>query len=208
MAVPTNQVFREGEASYRYMAHPLPKQPLQTLYPGRFMEQNYHYTGDNIPNEDFIGALQTQQMSAALSKAADYEREALERHLGGRPKMAVHPPVEPEATLEDPDLRSLTVDLRGDSEDLEKIPDPAYSLPVMETVDRSIANRIRAEAKNMPYHHSPQNAGQFLIENYQYEKSPPAQCGSCSPVTSFDVGMTGMLGFFILIVLLLFCFRK
>lgn len=123
-----NQVFRGNETSYRYMAYPLQQQPLQTLYPGRFMEPDYHYTGDNIPNEDLPGAIKTQQTTAALAKAAEMQLEAFERHLGGRPKTVSHPAVEPEVTIEDPQLRSLTLNVRDDAENLKNVPSPLDSL--------------------------------------------------------------------------------
>ena len=109
MDQPQHQVFGTDRQSYRYMAFPFQKQPLHLLYPGRVMEQEYHYTGENIPNEDPVGLEKTRAQTAALARAAKMEREALSRHLGGKDKIARHPAVEPEAVREDPDLARLSI---------------------------------------------------------------------------------------------------
>lgn len=99
-----------GGTTYRFMGYPPQRQPLQLLYPGRLMENWYHYTGSNIPNSDMDGAMITREQTSALSKAADMELEAMNKHLGGKHKVLRHPAVEPEALLEDPALRGLNLE--------------------------------------------------------------------------------------------------
>ena len=118
MDKPQFQVPQSGPG-YRFMGYPPQRQPLQLLYPGRMMEQWYHFTGDNIPNEDPDGAFATQEQLGALSKAADMETEAMAKYLGGKEKVLRHPAVAPEAILEDPALRGTT---------LESTPPPVINL--------------------------------------------------------------------------------
>jgi hypothetical protein len=73
------------------------------------MTNQYHYTGDNIPNEDMEGLQNTRDDLAALGLASRMEMEAIERHLGGKDKIIPHPAVEPEAPNEDPALTSLNI---------------------------------------------------------------------------------------------------
>jgi hypothetical protein len=132
---------REAGQSYRYyVAHPPKPQPLHTLYPGRYMTNSYHYTGDNIPNDDLPGAYATQKMSAALSKAADNELQALELHLGGKHKVTRHPPVEPEALLEDPRLDSLTPYLKDGPQDI-RVKSPFKSLSQVREENEKLIER-------------------------------------------------------------------
>ena len=64
------QVYREGVGSYQYLMYPLQPQQLQELYPGRLMSNQWHYTGDNIPNEDPEGLEYTKSRMSALARAA------------------------------------------------------------------------------------------------------------------------------------------
>ena len=139
------QVYRSDVGSYQYLVHPLPPQQLQELYPGKLMSNQWHYTGDNIPNEDPEGLEYTKSRMSALARAAAMEEEALARHLGGKHHVARHPAVTPEATIEDPDLRSLSV------RDLPN-PNPAHvksQLPSMEEIrqaDVGLSASSRAES--------------------------------------------------------------
>jgi len=144
----THQVPRSGVAAYRYMAYPLPKQPLQTLYPGRLMQADWHYSGDNIPNENVVGLEETRKTGVAFSRAAEMENEALARHLGGKYKIVRHPAVEPEATIEDPGLRGLTMGGQGPSPDLQNVPSVIDNLNAVEREDASIVRDVRRNQNN------------------------------------------------------------
>nr|QBK85965.1 MAG: hypothetical protein LCMAC101_05600 [Marseillevirus LCMAC101] len=91
------------------MRFPMQQQPLQELYPGRPYLPEYHYTRDNIPNENPEGLSLTKSTDKAFEQAAEIESEALSRHLGGQGKVLRHPPVMPEATIEDPTLAGVTI---------------------------------------------------------------------------------------------------
>lgn len=91
-----------------------PKQPLQLLYPGRFLSPNDNYNGSNIPHEDMEGLEKTRKMSQALRTAYDIEKEALSRHLGGNHPIYPHPAVEPDAIINDPRLSWVSLEFGGD----------------------------------------------------------------------------------------------
>jgi len=107
---PVSQINKAGSSSYRYMAYPLQQQPLQLLYPGRIYLPEYHFTRDNIPNEDPEGLALTKYRDKAFQDAANIESEALSRHLGGIGKVLRHPATPPEASIEDPSLAGVTID--------------------------------------------------------------------------------------------------
>lgn len=92
-----------------------PKQPLQLLYPGRFLLPGDNYNGSNIPHEDMEGLEKTRKMSQALRTAYDIEKEALSRHLGGKYPIYPHPAVEPDAIINDPRLSGVSLDFGGES---------------------------------------------------------------------------------------------
>nr|QBK86216.1 MAG: hypothetical protein LCMAC102_00100 [Marseillevirus LCMAC102] len=143
---PQYQVFREDNPAYRYTKYPFRKQHLQLLYPGRLLTQEYHYTGENIPNENPEGLLKTKTHDAALAKAASMEQEALARHLGGKDKVVRHPAVEPEAVLEDPKLTSLTLgDTAGLNPNLDKVPSKYDNLRGIEEENVAIVDRVRED---------------------------------------------------------------
>ena len=139
------QVFREGEGSYHYSAYPLPPQELQLLYPGRLMSNQWHYTGDNIPNEDPQGLAYTKSHSSALERAAAIEEEALARHLGGKNKVARHPAVEPEAVIEDPDLRYVSI-RDSPNPNLDKVPSQIPSMRTIDIAGERLSETSRAES--------------------------------------------------------------
>ncbi len=130
---PVSQVYRgRGETSYRYMAYPLQQQPLQLLYPGRYMTPDMHFTRDNIKNSDPEGLARTKFQDKALQQASDIESEALSRLLGGKGKILRHPAVMPESVIEDPSLANVIID---------DIPNPNLRL---EPNQFSVANAGRA----------------------------------------------------------------
>ncbi len=154
--------------SYRYMGYPLLPQRLHTLYPGRLMSQKWHYTGDNIPSEDPIGLQETQAHNAALTRAAEMEEEALERHLGGRNKISRHPPVEPEATIEDPSLKGITIQTPVDPETSD-IKSPLDRLQMIEDNVEQIARGIRAQEKTED---TPEEIKKAFIQDDQLSGHP------------------------------------
>ncbi len=133
--------YSQGDASYRYMGHPLPKfQTLHHLYPGRPMSKKWHYTGENIPHTDYDGndnqdqLLREREESDSLTQAAMIQEEMLARHLAGPKRIVPHPAVEPEAVIEDPQLRGLTIlpdsihpNLKGDNLQLRGLTGPSDS---------------------------------------------------------------------------------
>jgi hypothetical protein len=92
------------------MAYPMQQQPLQLLYPGRYMNMDMHFTRQGIPSEDPQGLALTKSRDKAFQDAANIESEALSRHLGGKGKVLQHPAVMPEASIEDPSLAGVTID--------------------------------------------------------------------------------------------------
>lgn len=110
MSSPQYQVFRVGDGSYRYLKYPLPKQQLQLLYPGRLMNNQMDFTGNNIPNEYPVELEHQRQVMNNLTQEALNTQEMISRE-----KLGVHPVipygiVEPEAQIEDPQLKTLTLD--------------------------------------------------------------------------------------------------
>jgi len=173
------QTFREGEGSYRYLKFPLPKQQLQLLYPGRLMSNQWHYTGENIPNEDPTGLAETQSHMSALQRAAAIEEEALERHLGGKHKIARHPFVTPESSIEDPDLKSVSI-LDSANPNLQKVPGNLPSMKTIESRGEQMSKNSEAES------HRAEDVARLvketglpardIREGFQYP-----QCKTCAP---------------------------
>ena len=146
MDQPQHQVFGTGKQSYRFMSFPPPKQPLQLLYPGRFMLNSYHYDGSNIPNENPIGLQESREEMAAFAHASKMEQEALSRHLGGKDKVVNHPAVEPEAVIEDPSLKLLTVkDTMGLNPNLENVKSKYDDLRKIDSMDNEIVTKYRED---------------------------------------------------------------
>lgn len=144
MDQPQHQVFEAGHQSYRYMSYPFQKQPLHLLYPGRVMQQDWHYTGENIPNEDPDGLKKTRFGITALDRAAKMEQEALARHLGGKYKIVNHPAVEPEAIIEDLNQTNSAINTStGVGADLDVVPSDLDDLQQIEEISRNIARDVR-----------------------------------------------------------------
>lgn len=80
------------------MKYPLPKGPLQELYPGRVILPDWHFSGDNIPAPE--GFQQTRDDLAILSKDAALLQESMNRQLGGINPIFDHASIEPENPVE------------------------------------------------------------------------------------------------------------
>ena len=146
MDQPEYQVFNEGKGAYRFMKYPLPIQKLHTIYPGRLMQRDWHYTGDNIPNEHPMELLRAREHQDALDIAAEMETEAIERHLGGKDKVIRHPAVEPEAPIEDPTLRGLIFE-RDPSVNPAQVTTLLDNLRKTTTLDDAIVASTREEER-------------------------------------------------------------
>jgi hypothetical protein len=99
-----------NESRYQLMSNPTKRQPLHLLYPGRYMEDNYHYTGNNIPNENPRGLYRTKEINDNLQMIASSETEAISRRLGGKYPIISHPAVDPSSIVEDPRLVGLNME--------------------------------------------------------------------------------------------------
>ena len=108
----SRQSFKSGSGSYRSMRDPLPKGRLHTLHEGRLMDPSYHYTRDEIPHEYPELMAETRQHINALSIARVKEVNALNKHLGGEFKVPNVASVSPDELIEDPELRSLTINMQ------------------------------------------------------------------------------------------------
>lgn len=111
---PQYQIPLENASSYRFMRYPLPKGILQELYPGRLIDPNWHFTGDNIPVQ--YGFQVTRNNLALLSKDAALTQESMNRQLGGINPIFDHASVEPENAVEVVDSSIITeneVGIRG-----------------------------------------------------------------------------------------------
>lgn len=130
MDKPQYQVMGNSGDAFRYMAYPFQRQQLQLLYPGRPMEQYYHYSGDNIPNPNPMGLRITKEVDNTLEDVSRMENEALARRYGGIHNIINYPAVEPEAIIEDPRLTSLEIkDTIGLNPNSEFVNSPYDSLP-------------------------------------------------------------------------------
>jgi hypothetical protein len=104
-----NDYDKYSVQGYRFMRHPLTEkiQYLNLLYPGRVMEPNYHYSGDNILNEkykempDFKARVKDQFL-----KSKENELK-MSMHLKGKHPIHRSPPVQPEEVIEDSSLDLL-----------------------------------------------------------------------------------------------------
>lgn len=83
------------------MSHPPQKQPLQLLYPGRYMHANYEASGSNIPNSNPEGLKATQLDLEEKAAIAKLEEEILVRRLGGQPKTIETGFIQPTSLAED-----------------------------------------------------------------------------------------------------------
>lgn len=84
---------------------------LHSLYPGKPMQTWYNYSRTNIPNDHpFELAMFNNTQHAQLAEQVKTENQfALDE--AGKYKVIQHPAVEPEATIEDPDLQYVTMQL-------------------------------------------------------------------------------------------------
>lgn len=89
-----------NDQPYNYINSYCKKQQLQLLYPGRYMEPNFHYTRDNIPNEHPERLKYYKNKDYALQKLSKEDMNTMERHLGGYDKVISDPSVAPESVIE------------------------------------------------------------------------------------------------------------
>jgi len=123
MDKPWEQVQTNGKQAYRYMSYPFQKQGLQELYPGRLMNNTMRYNGDNIPNEDPVGLDITREKTRLLGESQKMSENLIARRLGGQYPVVNHPAVEPEAIIDNPELRGVTLEsTQGLSPFLEELP--------------------------------------------------------------------------------------
>jgi len=145
---PQTQIFQSGQNSYRFMKYPMQKQKLQLLYPGMPMSSNYHYNGDNIPNQYTDAVYDAKMQLAELSRIASRDEEAISRHLGGKGPVYDHASIEPEEPVEDlaDFTKSTSVGTRGQS-DIEMV---RSNLPSLTELHREDISEVVAESKDYP----------------------------------------------------------
>lgn len=193
--------------SYRYMRFPFRRQPLQLLYPGRPMSYLDSFDYSNIPNEDPEGLKQTKEKDRTLSYAYQREIEAMERMLGGKGKMVIHPSVDPAAILEqvgDGSGDTATAsDIKwdyGPGADMEHVSSPLDNLDGIEREDSLLITNARsADGSGTPAY----GRGRTTIEpagplpeygpipaNYDWEDIPSPN----SPVYEYFEDTRGVMG--------------
>lgn len=85
-------------------------QPLHYLYLGRLLSTQDHYSGDTTYHEEHDKLMKQREIHRRLYVDAMKREENISRYLGGKPpKVLHHPAVEPEALIEDPDLRNIVM---------------------------------------------------------------------------------------------------
>ena len=99
------------------MRNPPRQQPLQLLYPGRYMSSEYtpdlkniapvSEFGKNLTNE----VLDSHLIDDVLTSEAEARTEYYARELAGKVRIPNHPAVSPEALINDPELRSMKPEL-------------------------------------------------------------------------------------------------
>lgn len=99
-----HQVPKRDSTSYRFMSNPPKLQPLQLLYPGRFLTPYDSFTGLNIPHlyPEAIQATRAAYQKVALE--ANQETNGIKAYLGGDGRLLAHPFVEPDVMVDDPIL--------------------------------------------------------------------------------------------------------
>lgn len=122
------QVQNGNGQSYRFMKYPFQRQKLQLLYPGRYMSNQWDYTGSNIPNEDPEGLERTRNTRKILSGVAHEEEEAISRRLGGVGHISPQAADPPDAIVNDPQLTMANATgMRGPSPYPTRTPEPSLS---------------------------------------------------------------------------------
>lgn len=99
--------FKYSVGGYRFMRYPENEEIFQTntLYPGKYMESNYSYTGDNILNEDSDFLLKNRRSTEyEFLKSKEIETK-MSMYLKGKHPIIRHPPVQPEEVIEDTALK-------------------------------------------------------------------------------------------------------
>jgi len=212
MSSPQYQVFRKGSGSYRYLVYPLPKQQLQLLYPGRLMNNQMSFTGNNIPNEHPVELERQRQLMANLTETAIGEQEMVAREKLGVDPVIPFGVVAPEAQLEDPALKALTMSETpvpieyGDSkrENFEYMPEPqimnsqvkpGFSLP------KIVKSLVYPSTSNSAFPVEKREIGEFVEPKYTNPDDKPNP-----PILWWGSG--GLLGLIILIVILVIIYKS
>lgn len=173
--------------SYRFMAYPLQQQKLQLLYPGRYLLPPDWYTSDNILNENPEELETFREESKNLAYAAKLRNEALSRHLGGTPKVIRHPAVEPEYPIEDPELRSLT---------LENGPNP-----FPETINSPIDNVLKDIVNDTRENY------ESVKDMEEFENDEDVNNNENSNVNGVYVTILSLSGFLLLLIAVCLCLK-
>lgn len=126
--MPIFQRFNSDRSSYRFMKYPPKKYKLQLLYPGRYMESDYHWDGSNIPVEEPICLKETRQNMKDNTSLSRRNLEFVNRYLGGKDKIINHSAVAPEEIIENADSVGFDTNSFGLNQDLEKV-DPKVIEP-------------------------------------------------------------------------------
>ena len=171
---PQTQIFQSNQNSYRFMKYPMQKQKLQLLYPGRFMNSDYHYNGDNILNKYPEGAISTKMKIAELARIASRDEEAISRHLGGKSPIYDHTSIEPEQPVEDiADFTSaIQVGTRGQSDVDRDVEIVKSNLPSLTTLHQDDVIEVNDITKQYPHNTILQKPNRYSWkEGFEYDNN-------------------------------------
>jgi len=126
--MPVFQRFNSDRSSYRFMKYPPKKYKLQLLYPGRYMEPDFHWDGFNIPLEEPKKLEKTRENIKNDTSLSRRNLEYVNRYLGGKDKIVNHSAVAPEEIIENADSVGYDTNSFGLNTDLEKV-DPKVIEP-------------------------------------------------------------------------------
>lgn len=132
--MPIFQRFKSDIPSYRYMKYPPKKYKLQLLYPGKYMESDYHWDGSNIPLEQPRCLHKTRENIKENSSLSRRNMEFVNRYLGGKDKIINHSAVAPEEIIENVDSVGFDTNGFGLNQSLENV-DPNIIEPFTKIKD-------------------------------------------------------------------------
>lgn len=132
--MPLFQRFNSDRSSYRFMRYPPKKYKLQLLYPGRYMEPDFHWDGSNIPLEEPKCLEQTRENIRKDTELSRRNLEYVNKYLGGKDKIINHSAVAPEEIIENADSVGFDTNTFGLGEDLEGV-DPKVIEPFSKIED-------------------------------------------------------------------------
>ncbi len=190
-------VNRKFNNHYRFINAPIEKQPLQLLYPGYKLDQNYinlvdEYGGyperfmprDGIIQHDNPIDLELHRIdNKNKSNKAQHDSHLMDLYLGGNNKIVPHPMVEPEALIEnqiftghrtyvDPNLQPVNL-----SKNINEYPDNDQSL-ILNNINKDFDGNIRLQQKlgnkhnleeeNAVGYYDKNNDTQTVTDNYNY----------------------------------------